>query len=228
MGNYKHSCVIDTNGIYVDLVLVLLPDEGEPEVQNYTLHEGESTIDFGPPEIKKKAGDSGFVAPKWNGSQWVENATAEQIAALAPTLEQTREAATERISGKCSAAIYSGVTIDGKHYRMTENDQLSLGAAVGLATSTGESISYAADGEAGTMMTAAQLSAIGKAGYDWGYVCRSYYRLLKVWIARETDTTVLSAVNFGSTLPDDLMAKLSAMTAGAGIDITKYASALSA
>jgi len=228
MENYKHSCVIDANGVYVDLVLVLLPDKGEPEVQGYTLHEGESIIDFEPPEIKKKAGDNGFVAPKWDGTKWVESATAEQIAALAPTLEQARAAATERISGKCSAAIYSGVTVDGKHYRLTENDQLALNAAIGLATSTGESISYAADGEAGTRMTAVQLSAIGKAGYDWGYVCRSYYGLLYTWVQRETDTDKLAAIHFGSVLPDDLMQTLTSTLAGAGIDLSKYAAALSA
>jgi hypothetical protein len=146
----------------------------------------------------------------------------------AELLTAARAAATERISGKCSAAIYSGVTVGEKHYRMTENDQLSLNAAIGLATSTGEAISYAADGEASTKMTSAQLSEIGKAGYDWGFVCRSYYGLLYTWVQRETDTDKLAAIHFGSALPDSYMQQLTALLNSAGLDITKYSAALSA
>jgi len=143
-------------------------------------------------------------------------------------LAQARAAALQRIEGKCSAAIYSGVTVDGKHYRLTENDQLALNAAIVLATSTGETVSYAADGESGTLMTSAQLSAIGKAGYDWGYVCRTYYAYLKRYIGAETDRDKLAAIHFGSSLPDAYMAALTKLLASAGIDITKYATALSA
>lgn len=111
---------------------------------------------------------------------------------------------------------------------MTENDQLSLNAAIGLATASGKAISYAADGEAATDMTAAELTAVGRAAYDWGYVCRNYYALLKVWIARETDASKLAGIDFGSKLPDDLMQELSAKLSGAGIDVTKYAALFTA
>ena len=146
----------------------------------------------------------------------------------AELLETARAAALEHISGKCSAAIYSGVTVNGKHYRLQETDQLSLNAAIGLATARGTSISYAADGEAATGMTAAELAAVGKAAYDWGYVCRNYYALLKVWIARETDRTVLAGIDFGKALPDDLMTELGKELSGKGLDITKYTAALTA
>jgi hypothetical protein len=75
-------------------------------------------------------------------------------------------------------------------------------------------------------MTAAELAAVGKAAYDCGYVCRSYYALLHTWIARETDRDKLSGIDFGKKLPDDLMTELGKELSGAGIDITKYTAAL--
>ena len=145
-----------------------------------------------------------------------------------PTIEQLRADKLDELNGCCSAAIYSGVTVGGKHYRLTENDQLSLNAAIGLATASGTSISYAADGETGTLMTAAELAAVGKAGYDWGYVCRSYYGLLYAWVARETDVDKLNTIKYGSKLPDDLMQQLGARCQSVGIDVTKYAALFTA
>ena len=160
-----------------------------------------------------------------DGTLTLTNAPEPTPPTEAELLAAARTAAIERISGKCSTAIYAGVTVDGKHYRLQETDQLSLNAAIGLAN-TGTSISYAADGETGKTMTTAELAAVGKAAYDWGYVCRNYYALLHTWIARETDKMVLAGIDFGSKLPDDLMQQLAATLSGAGIDVTKYTAAL--
>ena len=71
---HKHCCVIDSNGHYVDFVLVLLEDSNGNKgefVQYYTLKEGEQLIDANPPH--------GIVKPLWTGSGWVETATKEEI-----------------------------------------------------------------------------------------------------------------------------------------------------
>ena len=84
---YKHSCVVDADGVYQTFVLVLLEQNKEGEttesVQGYKLAEGEQLIDTAPPAIRQHAGTAGFISPKWDTgtSAWVEGATAEQIAA---------------------------------------------------------------------------------------------------------------------------------------------------
>jgi len=140
----------------------------------------------------------------------------------AELLAQARAAAQERISGKCSAAICSGVTVDGKHYALSDRDQLSLNAAWAQVNGGAATVPYAADGEALTDYTAAQITAVGKAAYDWGIVCRTYYGLLYQWVQRETDRDKLAGIQYGSKLPDDLMQALAATLQGAGIDVTKY------
>lgn len=142
--------------------------------------------------------------------------TAEELLAAA------RSAATERISGKCSAAIASGVTVDGKHYTLSDRDQLSLNAAWAQINGGAATVPYAADGEALADYTAAQITAVGKAAYEWGIVCRTYYGLLYQWVARETDRDKLAGIQYGVKLPDDLMQALAATLSGAGIDVSKY------
>ena len=85
--DYKHSCVIDTDGNYKTLVLVLLEEEDEGEtreaIQYYELLEGESLVDTAPPVMRPYAGATGFVSPRWDTdtAAWVEAASAEEIAA---------------------------------------------------------------------------------------------------------------------------------------------------
>ena len=84
--DYKHSCVIDADGNYKTLVLVLLEegDEGESReaIQYYELLEGESLVDTAPPVMRPYAGADGFVSPRWDTdtAAWVEAATEEEIA----------------------------------------------------------------------------------------------------------------------------------------------------
>lgn len=140
----------------------------------------------------------------------------------AELLALTRTAAQERVSGKCSEAICSGITVDGKHYSLSDRDQLSLNAAWAQVNGGAATVPYAADGEALTDYTAAQITAVGKAAYDWGIVCRTYYGLLYQWVQRETDRDKLAGIQYGSKLPDDLMQALAATLQGAGIDVSKY------
>ena len=84
--DYKHSCVIDADGNYKTLVLVLLEegDEGETReaIQYYELLEGESLVDAAPPVMRPYAGAVGLITPRrdTDTAAWVEAATAEEIA----------------------------------------------------------------------------------------------------------------------------------------------------
>ena len=82
---YKHCCVVGADGAYKTFVLVLLEqgEDGETveRVQHYKLTEGEQLIDANPPAMRPYASAAGFITPRWDGSAWVEAASAEEIAA---------------------------------------------------------------------------------------------------------------------------------------------------
>ena len=84
--DYKHSCVIDADGNYKTLVLVLLEegDEGESReaIQYYELLDGEFLVDTAPPVMRPYAGATGLISPKWDAdtAAWVEAASEEEIA----------------------------------------------------------------------------------------------------------------------------------------------------
>ena len=84
--DYKHSCVIDAQGLYKTLVLVLMVNTEtgiDEKPQYYTLKSGERLVDATPPIMRPYAGADGFVSPKWGGydTSWTEAATEEEITA---------------------------------------------------------------------------------------------------------------------------------------------------
>ena len=89
MKTEKHCSVIDAEGKHVTYVLVKIRDkpledgdtEQIEEVQNYTLKDGEQLVDASPPSMRQHAGSTGFISPIWDGNQWAETATADEIAA---------------------------------------------------------------------------------------------------------------------------------------------------
>lgn len=89
MKTEKHCSVIDAEGKHVTYVLVKIRDkpledgttEQVEEIQNYTLKDGEQLVDASPPVMRQHAGSTGFIAPIWDGSNWQETATADEIAA---------------------------------------------------------------------------------------------------------------------------------------------------
>ena len=84
---YKHSCVIDVQGLYKTLVLVLFEEQEEgpqeERIQYYDLLPGEQMVDTIPPTMRPYAGAAGFVSPRWDTdtSAWTEAATEEEITA---------------------------------------------------------------------------------------------------------------------------------------------------
>lgn len=82
---YKHSCVIDAQGLYKTLVLALFEEQEEgpqeERIQYYELLPGEQLVDTIPPTMRPYAGAAGFVSPRWDAdaSSWVEGATVEEI-----------------------------------------------------------------------------------------------------------------------------------------------------
>lgn len=146
--------------------------------------------------------------------------------AAAPTIEELRVTALTRIDGKCSEAIYSGVTVNGKHYSLTLTAQSNLKTELDKVKAGETAIPYSADGEELTVYTADAITAIAKSADDWGTVNIAYYGKLKKWIARETDSAVMQGIHYGSSLPSDLMTELSATLVEFGINLSDYTNML--
>ena len=85
----RHCSVIDAKGEFVTFVLVQMHDqtnergetESVQEIKSYSLKDGEQLVDASPPSMRQHAGSTGFISPIWDGSQWAETATADEIEA---------------------------------------------------------------------------------------------------------------------------------------------------
>ena len=82
--------------------------------------------------------------------------TAEEL------LAQAKAAALARIDGKCSAAIMSGVTVGGKHYRLTQTAQGNIKGMLIEAQNGKTVFLYCADNEPLTTYTADEIKAIAQ------------------------------------------------------------------
>ena len=143
-----------------------------------------------------------------------------------PDLDKLRADALSRIDGYCSAAIYSGVDVNGKHYSFTQTAQGNIKGMLIEVQNGKTAFLYCADNEPLTTYTADEIKAIAQVMGEWINVNTVYYEQLKTWINRETDEAVLSTIHYGSQLPNDLMQELVTKLASVGVDITKYASML--
>lgn len=111
MKNEKHCSVIDAEGKHVTYVLVKIRDkpleDGSTEqiekIQNYKLKEGEQLVDASPPIMRQHAGSTGYIAPIWDGSDWAETSTADEIAAW----EQLHPAPEVKSAPKTNAELES-------------------------------------------------------------------------------------------------------------------------
>lgn len=90
MTEYRTYCVVDAKGYYITLVnaTVEISESKKEEVIHVEYREmqaGESLVlrtdECRQPTLKPYAGAAGFVKSMWDGTAWVEAATAAEIAA---------------------------------------------------------------------------------------------------------------------------------------------------
>ena len=228
---YKHSCVVDADGVYQTFVLVLLEQNEEGEttenVQGYKLAEGEQLIDTALPAMRQHAGTSGFITPKWDSdtSAWTEGSTAEEIAAWEAEhpdpvpLEDKRAAKTAEMSAACNAAITAGMDVETtqgtEHFSLQETDQINLKTATDDVKAGAVFYPYHADGELCRIFTAAEINAIGEASKAHKLYHTTYCNHLFAWIRRAT-AAELAGITYGAELPEDLAASMQALLTQAG------------
>ena len=107
----KHCCVIDAAKKYTTFVLVQTVERPQKdgstveaaEILHYKLKDGETLIDAMPPVQRQHAGQTGFLAPVWDGEAWSETATADEIAAW----EQAHPAPEIKPAPKTNAELES-------------------------------------------------------------------------------------------------------------------------
>ena len=229
--NYKHSCVVDADGVYQTFVLVLLEQNEEGEttenVQGYTGAGGDQLNHPAPPARRHPAGTAGFITPKWDSDTgaWTEGATAEEIAAWEAEhpdpvpLEDKRAAKTAEMSAACNAAITAGMDVETtqgtEHFSLQETDQINLTAAVTAVQQGAAGYPYHADGELCRMFTAAEIGAVGEASIVHKLYHTTYCNHLFAWIRRAT-ASELAGITYGAELPEDLAASMQALLTQAG------------
>lgn len=144
--DYKYGCVIDANRVYKTLVKVLLGDDGEQEIESYTLKDGERVIDTYRPNPRPYKGAAGYIKPQWDAdtSTWIEAATEEEIAAWelahpdpnARTLEEEKAARIAQSKADLDAYLLAHplTWTDGNQYAITREKQQQLTAKILSAT----------------------------------------------------------------------------------------------
>lgn len=78
----KCMCVVDSDGNYKEFVLVTISQDEQGllhTVHYYELKDGERLVDAEHPTMRPHAGANGFIKPRWNGTEWTESATPEEI-----------------------------------------------------------------------------------------------------------------------------------------------------
>lgn len=162
--DYKYGCVIDANRVYKTLVKVLLGDDGEQEIESYTLKDGERVIDTYRPNPCPYKGAAGYIKPQWDvdTSTWIEAATEEEIAAWEaenpdPNAKTLEEEKVERIAqSKDDLDTYlkaHPITwTDGQQYSITREKQQQLtskilSATLAAQTSTPYALTWNATGQ---------------------------------------------------------------------------------
>ena len=213
----RQCCVIDNDGVYVDLFSVKteqLPD-GTPidTVLGYKLAEGERLIDAAPPAMRQHAGSAGFVRPRWDedAAAWVEGATAEELAvweAQHPdpvSLEDKRAAKHAEISAANELAIYAGIDVETtqgtEHFSLTDKDQINLAVAKNAVDCGDTEYLYHADGKKYRSFTADEIRKISQAAMDHIMRCNIYCNHMFAWI-NESNSAELDAIVYGSSLPE--------------------------
>ena len=149
----------------------------------------------------------------------IRNIRLERAGITPPTdwndVEQVRAAAKAEIGAACSAAIYAGVTVGGKHYSLTEHDQTELMAQFDTVKSGAAAVPYHADGELCRMFPAAEFTAVATAAVNHVFYHRTYCNHVNAWIKRAT-LAELPAITYGAELPADLAASMAAIIEATG------------
>ena len=130
-------------------------------------------------------------------------------------LEAAQSAKLSELSAACNAAIVAGcdVTLSTTtgHIGLTDEDQINLTTAVGAVQQGSTGYPYHLDGQLCAIYPAADIIAIGEAATAHKLYHTTYCNHLFAWVRRCDTFEGVSAITYGSTLPEDLAANMTAI-----------------
>lgn len=208
---YKHSCVIDASGTYKEFVLVIIDDDQQEHIQNYSLMDGDSLVDEVPPYIKPYANANGFVKPKWDAdtSTWIESATEEEISAWEDehpspdfiSLEYAKAARIQQSKDELSAYLdtHPIIWVDGQKYSVTEEKQNLLTSNIALyqlsvQAGNPRELKWNTTGDVCSVWTIENLSALALAIGDYVQPYVTYQQMVEVQINSCTTMEELESI----------------------------------
>lgn len=154
---------------------------------------------------------------KWDGSQIVPRTEAELAADRLPGLKAAKLSA---LSAACNAAITVGCDVTlasgAGHISMTAEDQINLTNAAAAVEGGAEAYPYHLDGELCALYAAADIMAMAQAATAHKLYHTTYYNHLAAWVRRCETVEELSAVTYGTDLPEDLAANMAAILEASG------------
>ncbi|WP_325285308.1 DUF4376 domain-containing protein [Dysosmobacter sp.] len=130
-------------------------------------------------------------------------------------LEAAKSARIPELSAACNAAIVAGcdVTLSTTtgHISLTDEDQINLTTAVGAVNQGAEGYPYHLDGQLCAIYPAADILAMGAAATAHKLYHTTYANHLFAWVRRCDTLEDVAAITYGSALPDDLAANMTAI-----------------
>lgn len=157
------------------------------------------------------------------------------VAALSPielTIEEIRENKLKLMSDSCGELIRKGIDVslsDGKkHFSLETTDQTNINGVFNAITLGATAYPYHADGEPCKMFSAADIVALYVEYKSFVTEQTTYCNALHQWIKRETDKAILSKIEYGTTLPDDLKEKIEEILKEANNQIAALVAKISA
>ena len=134
-------------------------------------------------------------------------------------LLEAREQKLTELSAACNAAIVAGCDVelaDGVtgHISLTSEDQINLTNAAASVSAGAEEYPYHLDGKLCAMYSAADILTMAQTATAHKLYHTTYFNHLKAWVERSSAEEA-AAIVYGSELPEDLAANMTALLAAA-------------
>ena len=133
-----------------------------------------------------------------------------------PDLSALRTAKLSELSAACNSAIVAGCDVTlpsgtSGHIALTDEDQINLTTAVGAVNQGAEGYPYHLDGQLCAIYPAADIIAMGEAATAHKLYHTTYCNHLFAWVRRCDTVEGVAAITYGSELPEDLAANMTAI-----------------
>lgn len=168
----------------------------------------------------------GLYKAKWNGEEWVEDMSQEEIDLLNnPVIpfEIQKDSKWKEVNQTCTDIIYSGIDVETslgvEHFSLQQFDQMEIKTLADRIMIGALQVPYHADGKLCRMFTAEEMTAIATKSIEYVTYHKTYVNSLHQWIKRCETEEELNAIEYGVPLPIDLDENLVMITGVSSIPV---------